>query len=49
MAQGILRAADAAYQMPEAMRQGVDALSGFGIDPREAMQMIGPIAAWARR
>jgi hypothetical protein len=29
--------------MPEAMRQGVDALSGFGIDPREAMQMIGPI------
>jgi hypothetical protein len=43
MAQGILRAADAAHQMPEAMRQGVDALSGFGIDPREAMQMIGPI------
>jgi TP901 family phage tail tape measure protein len=29
--------------MPEAMRSGVDALSGFGIDPREAMQMIGPI------
>jgi TP901 family phage tail tape measure protein len=43
MAQGILRAAQAAHQMPEAMRQGVDALSGFGIDPREAMQMIGPI------
>ncbi|WP_062785018.1 phage tail tape measure protein [Novosphingobium capsulatum] len=43
MAQGILRAAEAAHQMPEAMRQGVDALSGFGIDPREAMQMIGPI------
>ena len=43
MAQGILRAAEAAHQMPEAMRSGVDALSGFGIDPREAMQMIGPI------
>lgn len=43
MAQGILRAAEAAHQMPEVMRQGVDALSGFGIDPREAMQMIGPI------
>ncbi|PTR08911.1 MULTISPECIES: phage tail tape measure protein [unclassified Novosphingobium] len=43
MAQGILRAAEAAHQMPEAMRQGVDALSGFGIDPREAMQMISPI------
>jgi len=43
MAQGILRAADAAHQMPEAMRSGVDALSGFGIDPRDAMQMIGPI------
>ena len=43
MAQGILRAAEAAHQMPEAMRLGVDALSGFGIDPREAMQMIGPI------
>lgn len=43
MAQGILRAADAAHQMPEAMRSGVDALSGFGIDPRDAMKMIGPI------
>jgi TP901 family phage tail tape measure protein len=43
MAQGILRAAEAAHQMPEAMRSGVDALSGFGIDPREAMQMIAPI------
>jgi hypothetical protein len=43
MAQGILRAANAAHQMPEAMRAGVDALSGFGIDPRDAMAMIGPI------
>ncbi|WP_333839158.1 phage tail tape measure protein [Novosphingobium sp.] len=43
MAQGILRAADAAHQMPEAMRSGVDALSGFGIDPRDAIKMIGPI------
>lgn len=39
----ILAAARAARQLPEAMRSGVDVLSGFGLDPRQATQMIGPI------
>lgn len=39
----ILGAARAARQLPEAMRSGVDVLSGFGLDPRQATAMIGPI------
>lgn len=43
MAANILRMAKAAHQLPEDMRAGVDVLSGFGLDPRRAVQMIGPI------
>jgi TP901 family phage tail tape measure protein len=43
MASNITRAAKAARQMPEDMRAGVDVLSGFGLDPRKAVQMIAPI------
>lgn len=43
MADNIVNAAAAAKQMPEAMRAGVDVLSGFGIDPRLATRMIAPI------
>lgn len=43
MANNIIRAADAARQMPEDMRAGVDVLSGFGMDPRQAAMMIAPI------
>lgn len=39
----ILRAADAARQLPEATREGVDVLAGFGLDPRRAAAMITPI------
>lgn len=39
----ILSAARAARQLPEAMRSGVDVLSGFGLDPRQATAMIAPI------
>jgi len=43
MADNILRAAEAAHRMPEDMRAGVDTLAGLGLDPRMAVQMIGPI------
>lgn len=43
MAASILQAAINARQLPEDMRAGVDTLSGFGLDPRKAMQIIGPI------
>lgn len=43
MAANILRMSKAAHQLPEDMRAGVDTLSGFGLDPRVAVQMIGPI------
>ncbi|WP_313335763.1 phage tail tape measure protein [Sphingobium yanoikuyae] len=43
MANSIVLLAAAARQLPEDMRAGVDVLSGFGIDPRTATQMIGPI------
>ncbi|MDR7101450.1 phage tail tape measure protein [Croceicoccus sp. BE223] len=43
MADNILRAAEAAHRMPEDMRAGVDTLAGLGLDPRQAVQMIGPI------
>ncbi len=39
----ILAAAAAAKQLPENMRMGVDFLAGAGMDPRDAVQMIGPI------
>ncbi|PKP97997.1 MAG: phage tail tape measure protein, partial [Alphaproteobacteria bacterium HGW-Alphaproteobacteria-13] len=39
----ILRAAAAAHQLPEATREGVDILAGFGLDPRRAALMIAPI------
>lgn len=43
MTRQIMAAADAAKQLPEAMRQGVDVLAGFGMDPRQAAQMMAPI------
>lgn len=43
----ILRAADAARQLPEATREGVDILAGFGLDPRRAAAMITPIGRLA--
>lgn len=43
MANTIVRLADAAKQLPEDMRGAVDVLSGFGLDPRKAVAMIGPI------
>lgn len=43
MGEGLLVAARAANQLPESLQQGVDVLSGFGLDPRKATQMIAPI------
>lgn len=43
MARNILAAAQAAHQMPEAMRSGVDTLAGLGMKPTEAAQIIGTI------
>ncbi|WP_240610325.1 phage tail tape measure protein [Sphingomonas pokkalii] len=43
MGDGLLVAARAANQLPESLQQGVDVLSGFGLDPRKATQMIAPI------
>lgn len=43
LAQTIILAADAARQMPEDMRGAVDVLSGFGLDPRQAAQMVPAI------
>jgi TP901 family phage tail tape measure protein len=43
MATNILNLARAAHQLPEDMRSGVDVLAGFGLDPRQAVEMIGPI------
>lgn len=43
MANNIILLARAAHQLPEAMRGSVDVLAGFGLDPRQAVQMIGPI------
>lgn len=43
MANNIIAAAAAARQLPEDMRAGVDVLSGFGMDPRQAAMMIAPI------
>lgn len=43
MSRNILAMARAAHQLPEDMRASVDVLSGFGLDPRRAMQMVEPI------
>ncbi len=43
MGEGLLAAARAANQLPESLQQGVDVLSGFGLDPSKAVQMIAPI------
>ncbi|WP_298165380.1 phage tail tape measure protein [Novosphingobium sp.] len=44
MARNILAAARAAHQLPENLRGGVDVLAGMGLDPRQAVDMIGPIS-----
>ncbi|MET3723455.1 phage tail tape measure protein [Sphingomonas trueperi] len=43
MGEGLLVAARAANQLPENLQQGVDVLSGFGLNPAKAAQMIAPI------
>jgi TP901 family phage tail tape measure protein len=43
MGADLLKAARAANQLPEAMQGGVDTLSGFGLDPRQATAMMQPI------
>jgi TP901 family phage tail tape measure protein len=43
MGRELLAAAKAANQMPEEIQKGVDTLSGFGLDPRQAAQMMRPI------
>jgi TP901 family phage tail tape measure protein len=43
MGLALARAARAANQMPADLQAGVDALSGFGLDPREATRMMAPI------
>jgi len=43
MGVGLLSAAKAANQLPEALQSGVDALAGFGLDPQQAVAMIRPI------
>ncbi|WP_245653639.1 phage tail tape measure protein [Sphingomonas pituitosa] len=43
MGEGLLVAARAANQLPENLQQGVDVLSGFGLNPAKATEMIAPI------
>ncbi|MHA6717909.1 phage tail tape measure protein [Sphingomonas sp. RS6] len=43
MGDTLLAAARAANQLPESLQAGVDVLSGFGLDPTKAVQMIAPI------
>ncbi|HEY0624660.1 phage tail tape measure protein [Sphingomonas sp.] len=43
MGDTVLEVASAANQLPEAIREGIDSLSGFGLDPRQAVQMMKPI------
>ncbi|WP_408586572.1 phage tail tape measure protein [Novosphingobium sp.] len=43
MAGNIILAARAAHRLPEELRAGVDVLAGFGMDPKQAAQMISPI------
>lgn len=44
MQRSILQAARDSKQLPEALRSGVDVLSGFGMDPQQATNMMKPIA-----
>jgi TP901 family phage tail tape measure protein len=43
MGETLLAASRAANQLPESLQAGVDVLSGFGLDPTKAVQMIAPI------
>jgi TP901 family phage tail tape measure protein len=43
MGRNLLVAASKANQLPEALQQGVDVLAGFGLDPRQAVEMMTPI------
>lgn len=43
MALSILRLGRATHQLPDDMRQAVDSLAGFGLDPLQAVRMVGPI------
>ncbi|TPG14598.1 phage tail tape measure protein [Sphingomonas oligophenolica] len=43
MGAGLLVAARTANQMPADLQAGVDVLSGFGLDPRQAVAMMQPI------
>jgi len=43
MGDTVLEIAEKANQLPEAIRAGIDTLSGFGLDPRQAVQMMQPI------
>ncbi len=43
MGAGILLAAKAANQLPTALQDGIDTLAGFGMDPRQAAEMMRPI------
>jgi len=47
MAASIMQLARASHQLPEDMRAGIDVLAGKGMDPRQAIQMIGPIGRLA--
>lgn len=43
MGDTVLEIASKAIQLPEAIRAGIDTLSGFGLDPRQALAMMQPI------
>jgi TP901 family phage tail tape measure protein len=43
MGDTVLDVAAKANQLPEAIRAGIDTLSGFGLDPRQALAMMQPI------
>ncbi|HEV7287711.1 phage tail tape measure protein [Sphingomonas sp.] len=43
MGDTVLEVAAKANQLPEAIRAGIDTLSGFGLDPRQALAMMQPI------
>ena len=43
MGVNLLKAAQAANQLPDALQAGVDTLAGFGMDPRKAVAMMTPI------
>ncbi|MFC3579518.1 phage tail tape measure protein [Sphingomonas hylomeconis] len=47
MGASLLVAARAANQMPADLQKGVDTLSGFGLDPRQAVEMMKPIGRGA--